>query len=221
MNLKRINGLICWDSQAVRRQARVYQIGRPVDFISREGSNPSPSASLNIERKLIMSKSNEELVFQAEKYLFDKKFEKAIKLLKKVLKTNPMDASIRKSIGLAYFELAKYDDALKNFIKSSEIEVNDSDLWSYMGRIYLLKKEKEKALWCLKKALEIEAINYDDEFEDLIGFGIKEKIDLLESEGVIAIDPDLDPKYVTCPKCKNEILIDKNSKFCRICGNRV
>ncbi|MHA1378482.1 MAG: tetratricopeptide repeat protein [Candidatus Helarchaeota archaeon] len=168
-----------------------------------------------------MSRSLEELIFKAEELLFEKKFEKAIKIFKKILKTRPNDAGIRKSIGVAYFELEKYDNALENFKKGSELETMDSEFWSKMGKIYLIKKEKEKALWCYRKAYELDKKNLDDEFEELIGYGIKENIKSLENEGIIPVNPELDPKYIICKNCNNKILIDKNSKFCRICGNKI
>ncbi|MFX0011708.1 MAG: tetratricopeptide repeat protein, partial [Candidatus Hermodarchaeota archaeon] len=130
----------------------------------------------------------------------------------------PNDAGIWKSLGTAYFELTKYDYALENFKKGAELEANDSEFWSYMGKIYQIKNEKEKALWCYKKVFEIDRKNLDNEFEELIGYGIKEKIELLQKEGIIPINPELDPKYVICKKCNNKILIDKNTKFCRFCG---
>ncbi|MHA1299417.1 MAG: tetratricopeptide repeat protein [Candidatus Helarchaeota archaeon] len=168
-----------------------------------------------------MSKSFDELLFRAEHLLFEKKYEKAIKIFKKILKSRPNDIGIRKSIGIAYFELGNYQNALKNFQIAAEIEDSDSELWSYIGKVYIIKNEKEKALWCFQKAIEIDKDMIDEEFQDLIGFGIEKKIKSLKNEGIIPIDPDLEPKHIVCNNCKKKILIDKNSKFCRNCGMKL
>ena len=153
--------------------------------------------------------------------MFEKKFEEAIKIFKKILKINPNEISTIKSIGMAYFELENYDDALENFKIVSELGTTDSEIWTYLGNIYLEKKEKEKALWCYNKVYEIDKDTIDDEFQELIGFGIEEKKKTLDDEGVIPINPDLEPLYVICSNCKKKILIDKNIKFCRICGMKI
>ncbi|MFX1451856.1 MAG: hypothetical protein ACFFCM_13500 [Promethearchaeota archaeon] len=81
--------------------------------------------------------------------------------------------------------------------------------------------EKEKALWCYNKAIEIDEKNYGEEFKELIGYGIKENIRKLKEEGIIPINPELEPKYIICDTCGERILIDKNTKFCRNCGTKI
>ena len=165
-----------------------------------------------------MPGSLDKLMLRAETLLFEKKFEKAIKTFKNILKTNPNETIARKSLGIAYFELGKYEDALKNFQKAAELDITDSEIWSYIGKIYLQKMEKEKALWCFNKVYEIDKEIYNNEFQELIGYGIEEKKKKLENEGIIPINPELEPTYIICDKCKEKILIDKNTKFCRKCG---
>lgn len=137
------------------------------------------------------------------------------------MKSNPNEGSVRKSIGTAYFKLGKYEEALENFKIATEIEIADSEIWDYLGKIYTIKMEKEKALWCFNKAIEIDKENYGDEFKDLIGYGIEENIRKLEEEGIIPVNPELNPKYILCGKCGKRILIDKNTKFCRNCGMEI
>lgn len=168
-----------------------------------------------------MLNSLDELLIKAENLLLKKKFENAIKVYKKILNSHPNEVTAKKNIGIAYFELGKYDKALENFKNATEIEISDSEIWSYIAQIYLQRKEKEKALWCFNKAYEIEKKLYDNEFKELIGLEIEEKKKLLENKGIIPIDPDLEPVYIICSNCNKKILIDKNSKFCRNCGMKI
>ena len=168
-----------------------------------------------------MPESLDELIFKGEQLLFEKKFDRAIKIFRKILKSHPKERNVRKSIGTAYFELGKYEDALENFKIATEIEPPESEIWDYLGKIHLIKAEKEKALWCFNKVIEIDRKNYGDEFQDLIGYGIEEKKKKLEEEGIIPINPELEPKHIYCGKCGERILIDINTKFCRNCGGEI
>jgi tetratricopeptide (TPR) repeat protein len=168
-----------------------------------------------------MPESLDELIFKGEQLLFEKKFEIAIKIFKKILKSHPKEGTVRKSIGIAYFELGKYEYALENFKLATDIDPLESEIWGYLGKIYLIKAEKEKALWCFNKVIEIDRKTYGEEFQDLIGYGIEEEKKKLEEEGVIPVDPELEPKYIICRECGERILIDINTKFCRNCGGEI
>ena len=81
--------------------------------------------------------------------------------------------------------------------------------------------EKEKALWCFNKAIEIDKENLDDEFQELIGFGVEREREMLKKDGIIPINPELEPKYIICNKCGERILIDTKTTFCRNCGMKI
>lgn len=82
-------------------------------------------------------------------------YEKAKEEIRKFLKRFPQDYILYEMLGNVYFYQQDYENALKPYEKSIEIEKNNATALRQVGHIYLIKKEYNKARSFLGQALKI------------------------------------------------------------------
>jgi len=84
------------------------------------------------------------------------KYHEAIDIYSRGIKFHPDQAMLYRYRGHRYISIRKFDLAVKDLIKASELNDHDFDIWYHLGLAHYLKGEFENALWayqnCLKSA---------------------------------------------------------------------
>jgi len=101
---------------------------------------------------------------QAEDYINQKDYNKAIPLLNEVVKDNPQNADAYNYLGYSYRQTGKLDDALKYYQMALKIDPNHKGANEYLGELYLMKNDLSKAeqnLTVIKNACPSGCVEYD------------------------------------------------------------
>jgi tetratricopeptide (TPR) repeat protein len=94
-------------------------------------------------------------------YVKTKETEQAIILYKKVLEKNPGQAEIHYNLGICYFHLQEYELAKQYFQQA--IRINDhSDSYLYLGGIYKLQNDFDKALYYFRERVKRKKDDQDE-----------------------------------------------------------
>lgn len=92
----------------------------------------------------------------------DKKYDKAIGVLKQLIKTNPSSsASYYNNIGMCYLDRDMYDDAVKSFELSIKEKEDFTDAYNNLGYTYQKRGNIDKAVETYNKAIQIYPDNAD------------------------------------------------------------
>ncbi len=77
------------------------------------------------------------------------KLDKALKMVKKAVETEPENSSYLDTIGWVYFKMNNYQEAKKYIEKAIEFDDKNATLLDHLGDVYykLENKEKAKTLW--------------------------------------------------------------------------
>jgi tetratricopeptide (TPR) repeat protein len=125
-----------------------YKIKRLVEFVDK-GLIDFPNDSLLLERKKLfednsIKEKSQPFVVQATTFFNSKKYGNAIGEYKKALNVDPQNYILLENIGLCYYNLNKYFDAISYF-KRSLISPNAKDGKSqyFLGMSYFFIKDKE------------------------------------------------------------------------------
>lgn len=88
-----------------------------------------------------------------------KKYEEGLSTVNKLINLNPKFDFIWADKGNMLLKLGRTDDALEAYKKSLELEPNDEETLYEVAKIYSLKRNKNEALFYLKKAVYIEILS--------------------------------------------------------------
>ena len=110
----------------------------------------------------------------AEKHIYNKKYEKSLKLLKKLTKREDLGtrrADIYNLLGFSYRKLEnpELDKSFAAYMMALEIDPEHAGAHEYLGELYLMRDQKNQAMRMLSK------------LENLVGKNAQEYKDLLQA----------------------------------------
>ena len=110
----------------------------------------------------------------AEKHIYNKKYDKSLKLLKKLTKREDLGtrrADIYNLLGFSYRKLEnpELDKSFAAYMMALEIDPEHAGAHEYLGELYLMRDQKNQAMRMLSK------------LENLVGKNAKEYKDLLQA----------------------------------------
>ena len=110
----------------------------------------------------------------AEKHIYNKKYDKSLKLLKKLTKREDLGtrrADIYNLLGFSYRKLEnpELDKSFAAYMMALEIDPEHAGAHEYLGELYLMRDQKNQAMRMLSK------------LETLVGKNAEEYKDLLEA----------------------------------------
>tara|TARA_B100001540_G_scaffold131753_1_gene117194 strand:- start:235 stop:705 length:471 start_codon:yes stop_codon:yes gene_type:complete len=110
----------------------------------------------------------------AEKHIYNKKYDKSLKLLKKLTKREDLGtrrADIYNLLGFSYRKLEnpELDKSFAAYMMALEIDPEHAGAHEYLGELYLMRDQKNQALKMLNR------------LENLVGKNAKEYKDLLQA----------------------------------------
>ena len=110
----------------------------------------------------------------AEKHIYNKKYDKSLKLLKKLTKREDLGtrrADIYNLLGFSYRKLEnpELDKSFAAYMMALEIDPEHAGAHEYLGELYLMRDQKKQAMKMLSK------------LETLVGKNAEEYKDLLEA----------------------------------------
>ena len=110
----------------------------------------------------------------AEKHIYNKKYDKSLKLLKKLTKREDLGtrrADIYNLLGFSYRKLEnpELDKSFAAYMMALEIDPEHAGAHEYLGELYLMRDQKNQAMRMLSK------------LENLVGKNAEEYKDLLEA----------------------------------------
>lgn len=85
----------------------------------------------------------------AYKFICDENFEKALELLQSSVEQN---ATHYLQLGQALFLLKQYQESLNAFLKATKLEPFNADCFHWLGKIYLLNGDLDRARKCFEKS---------------------------------------------------------------------
>jgi len=110
----------------------------------------------------------------AEKHIYNKKYDKSLKLLKKLTKREDLGtrrADIYNLLGFSYRKLEnpELDKSFAAYMMALEIDPEHAGAHEYLGELYLMRDQKNQAMRMLSK------------LENLVGKNAQEYKDLLQA----------------------------------------
>ena len=110
----------------------------------------------------------------AEKHIYNKKYDKSLKLLKKLTKREDLGtrrADIYNLLGFSYRKLEnpELDKSFAAYMMALEIDPEHAGAHEYLGELYLIRDQKNQAMRMLSK------------LENLVGKNAEEYKDLLQA----------------------------------------
>ncbi len=110
----------------------------------------------------------------AEKHIYNKKYDKSLKLLKKLTKREDLGtrrADIYNLLGFSYRKLEnpELDKSFAAYMMALEIDPEHAGAHEYLGELYLMRDQKNQAMRILSK------------LENLVGKNAEEYKDLLQA----------------------------------------
>ena len=108
----------------------------------------------------------------AEKHIYNKKYDKSLKLLKKLTKREDLGtrrADIYNLLGFSYRKLEnpELDKSFAAYMMALEIDPEHAGAHEYLGELYLMRDQKNQALKMLSKLENLVGKNAD-EYKDLL-----------------------------------------------------
>ena len=103
----------------------------------------------------------------AEKHIYNKKYDKSLKLLKKLTKREDLGtrrADIYNLLGFSYRKLENpdLDKSFAAYMMAIEIDPSHLGAHEYLGELYLMRDQKDKALIILKKLDQLAGSNTEE-----------------------------------------------------------
>jgi tetratricopeptide (TPR) repeat protein len=83
-------------------------------------------------------------------------YEKAVEEYQAALQEEPDNVSVLTNLGVAYYNMDRWDDAVAQYEAALKIAPNDADIHSNLGAAYVRKKELDKALTEYERAIELQ-----------------------------------------------------------------
>ena len=108
----------------------------------------------------------------AEKHIYNKKYDKSLKLLKKLTKREYLGtrrADIYNLLGFSYRKLEnpELDKSFAAYMMALEIDPEHAGAHEYLGELYLMRDQKNQAMRMLSKLENLVGKNAD-EYKDLL-----------------------------------------------------
>ena len=108
----------------------------------------------------------------AEKHIYNKKYDKSLKLLKKLTKREDLGtrrADIYNLLGFSYRKLEnpELDKSFAAYMMALEIDPAHAGAHEYLGELYLMRDQKNQAMRMLSKLENLVGKNAD-EYKDLL-----------------------------------------------------
>ena len=108
----------------------------------------------------------------AEKHIYNKKYDKSLKLLKKLTKREDLGtrrADIYNLLGFSYRKLEnpELDKSFAAYMMALEIDPEHAGAHEYLGELYLMRDQKNQALKMLSKLEKLVGKN-SEEYKDLL-----------------------------------------------------
>ena len=108
----------------------------------------------------------------AEKHIYNKKYDKSLKLLKKLTKREDLGtrrADIYNLLGFSYRKLEnpELDKSFAAYMMALEIDPEHAGAHEYLGELYLMRDQKNQAMRMLSKLENLVGKNAD-EYKDLL-----------------------------------------------------
>ena len=138
--------------------------------------------------------NNEEAISSAIKHLLTGNLDRAEKIFREILITQPKNVYVLHSLGIIYSQLGKYDLAIQYLEQSLLIDSSIPDAYNNLGNIYLAKGALDKAISYYQKALQLNpnlAISHYN-----LGIIFQEKGQLDEAIKYYHKSLRLDPNYI-------------------------
>lgn len=95
----------------------------------------------------------QELKNQAHKLEVQNKFEEALKIYHQLIKQNPKDATNYNAVGVIFYKIKKYQNAIDTFKEALVLDNNYAEVYSNLGAIYAKFKNYDLAIKLYKKAI--------------------------------------------------------------------
>jgi tetratricopeptide (TPR) repeat protein len=95
----------------------------------------------------------EHLIMYGRRLAYLWKYHEAIDVYTRGIKIHPDQAMLYRHRGHRYISIRKFDLAVKDLTKASELNDHDFDIWYHLGLAHYLKGEFEKALWAYQNCL--------------------------------------------------------------------
>ena len=129
------------------------------------GTSSSTDASTETSAQII------KLYELAEKHIDNQSYDKSLKLLKKLTKREDLGtkrADIYNLLGFSYRKLENpdLDKSLAAYMMAIEIDSSHLGAHEYLGELYLMRDQKDKALFILEKIEQLAGSN-TEEYKDL------------------------------------------------------
>ena len=108
----------------------------------------------------------------AEKHIYNKKYDKSLKLLKKLTKREDLGtrrADIYNLLGFSYRKLEnpELDKSFAAYMMALELDPEHAGAHEYLGELYLMRDQKNQAMRMLSKLENLVGKNAD-EYKDLL-----------------------------------------------------
>ena len=108
----------------------------------------------------------------AEKHIYNKKYDKSLKLLKKLTKREDLGtrrADIYNLLGFSYRKLdnPELDKSFAAYMMALELDPEHAGAHEYLGELYLMRDQKDEALKMLSKLESLVGKNAE-EYKDLL-----------------------------------------------------
>ncbi|MBD3255859.1 MAG: tetratricopeptide repeat protein [Candidatus Lokiarchaeota archaeon] len=153
---------------------------------------------------------------------WDLEVERAEEMFRRASEIDPMNHRAWYNLGIAQFNLGKYDEALKNYNKALEIKPDYSYCYYNTGLLYeLVLKDFQKALYYYDKATSYnENLTYAIQAKN----DLRRKIDAIKKDKSEPTEPSIslseEPKnHKLCNNCGT--LNRPVAKFCDKCGKKI
>ena len=121
----------------------------------------------------------------------------AEEICRKILKIQPDNYGLLNFLGVIYYQLKKYELAIKYFIKALRIAPASPDVHYNLGNVYKDKKEYGQAISCYKKAIQLNPKSFEALHNIGIIFQNKNEHDeaIVYFKKALEINPDLADAY--------------------------
>jgi len=117
-------------------------------------ANPPQSQSANVEAATLSPKQMQ--VERARVQMAEKRFEAAIQAYQDLLRGDPKNAEYMNMIGIAYLDLANYDQAKKYFARAAKADKKNSSAVNNLGMVYYHQKDFRRAIREYTRAVNID-----------------------------------------------------------------
>lgn len=110
---------------------------------------------------------------------FERQYFKAAQCFKRIIEIDPTDYRAQYNLGIAYFEMNRFDEALDSYKKALEIKPDYKHCYYNIGLVYETKEDLKQAHIYYQKSLEIDP-DYRYAFQAIKD--IEQKLEILQKK---------------------------------------